>query len=75
MLRGATLKSREHQKAYAVFRKRLRDAREQAGLAQADAASALDHPQSFLSKCESGERRVDFLELLSMAHSDLGFAR
>jgi transcriptional regulator with XRE-family HTH domain len=50
-----------------VFRKRLRDARKQAGLSQAQAAAVLEKPQSFLSKCESGERRVDFVELEELA--------
>jgi len=31
------------------------------------AAQALEQPQSFLSKCESGERRVDFVELQTFA--------
>lgn len=65
--RGATLKRREYQKAYATFRERLRDAREKAGLTQAEAASALGQTQPFLSKCESGERRVDFIELKEFA--------
>jgi DNA-binding transcriptional regulator YiaG len=36
----------------------------QAGLRQEDVARRLRKPQSFVSKCESGERRVDFVELL-----------
>ena len=65
--RRATLKSRDYQKAYALFRRRLKDARKQAGMSQANAAAVLEKPQSFLSKCESGERRVDFVELKEFA--------
>lgn len=61
------MKSREYQKAYAAFRKRLKLARKQAGLTQAEAASAIERHQPFLSKCESGERRVDFIELKEFA--------
>ena len=43
--------------------KRLKEARLQASLTQAEVAAALRRPQSFVSKCESGERRVDVVEL------------
>jgi transcriptional regulator with XRE-family HTH domain len=42
---------------------RLRDARERSGLTQEDAAKALGQPQNFISKCETGERRIDPIEL------------
>lgn len=35
-----------------------------AGLTQAEAAERLNKPQSFVSKCEAGERRIDVIELL-----------
>lgn len=41
----------------------LRQIRKSAGLRQADVAEALGQPQSFVSKYESGERRLDLLEL------------
>ncbi len=48
---------------YAHFLVRLREAREQAGLTQDDLASRLGETQSFVSKCERGERRMDVVEL------------
>jgi len=41
----------------------LRQVRQEAGLTQTDVARALGYPQSFVSKYESGERRLDLLEL------------
>ena len=53
--------------AYGRERRRLaallRTLREEAGLRQIDVAQALDVPQSFVSKYESGERRLDLVEL------------
>ena len=41
----------------------LRHVRVQAGLSQVEVAERLDRPQSFVSKYETGERRLDILEL------------
>lgn len=42
---------------------RLREARIGAGLTQTEVAAAVSRTQSFVSKCESGERRLDVVEL------------
>jgi len=45
------------------YLKLLRQIRKDAGLRQLDVASHLNVPQSLVSKYESGERRLDLLEL------------
>ena len=50
---------------YGQFRRLLRQVREEAGLTQTQLAEKLDTPQSFVSKVELGERKIDFLETLS----------
>ncbi len=57
---------------YARFLVSLVGARKEAGLTQKDVASRLRRAQSFVSKCESGERRVDVGELLDFADA-VGF--
>jgi transcriptional regulator with XRE-family HTH domain len=52
-----------YSREYKAFLKKLRQARIDAGMTQADVAARLNRPQSFVSKCESGERRVDVVEL------------
>lgn len=52
---------------YSAFRSKLKEARLKAGLTQAEAAKKLKKPQSYVAKCESGERRVDVLELRKFA--------
>ena len=56
-----------HSERYKAFLQRLRAARKEAGLTQEDVAARLQVPQSYVSKCESGERRVDVIELLEFA--------
>lgn len=48
---------------YAVFCSLLRSCREKAGLSQQAIAERLHETQTFVSKCERGERRVDIVEL------------
>jgi transcriptional regulator with XRE-family HTH domain len=45
-----------------VFRELLKDTRLAKNLKQADVAKSLSLPQSYVSKYESGERRLDFVE-------------
>ncbi|MCL4552185.1 MAG: helix-turn-helix domain-containing protein [Candidatus Marsarchaeota archaeon] len=46
-----------------LFQTLLKEMRQEAGLRQLDLADRIEEPQSFVSKYESGERRLDVLEL------------
>jgi transcriptional regulator with XRE-family HTH domain len=60
-------KDQSYQKAYRDFTSRLVQARKDAGLTQVEVANRLGKAHSFVSKCELGERRVDFVELQQLA--------
>ena len=45
----------------------LKKARQEAGLKQIEVASILGKPQSYVSKIEQGERRLDVTELKKIA--------
>ena len=49
--------------SYAIFLELLRVTREKAGITQEELAKQLGETQSFVSKCERGERRIDIAEL------------
>ena len=52
-----------HSAEYERFLMLLRNTRLQSGLTQDELASKLNATQSFVSKCERGERRIDLVEL------------
>lgn len=52
---------------YERFRQILASARTAAGLTQVELAEKLGRPQSFVSKYERGERRLDVVEFLDIA--------
>ena len=48
---------------YETFLRLMRDARRASGLTQEQMAERLGQTQSFVSKCERGERRLDLVEV------------
>lgn len=56
-------------KKYEVFRELLIQHRKVAGITQQYLAEKLNRPQSFVSKYESGERRLDLVEFLDVAEA------
>src|SRR5215469_18421072 len=64
---GVNPRDREYQEAYRAFRSRLVQARRQAGMTQRQVCTKMGKSTSFVSKCELGERRVDYVELQKLA--------
>lgn len=58
-----------HARRYRAFLERLRRARAEAGLTQVQVAVKLGRPQTWVSKCELGERRMDFVALEDFANA------
>lgn len=56
-----------YSKEYKNVIKKLKKARFDAGLKQRDVVLKLKKPQSYISKIERGERRVDIIELKELA--------
>jgi transcriptional regulator with XRE-family HTH domain len=54
---------------YARFCELLTAHRRRSGLTQTELAGKLGKPQSFVSKYERGERRLDLVEFLQIAHA------
>jgi len=54
---------------YGVVVRLLRKARREAGMTQVELAEALGQSQSFVSKCERGERRLDIIQLRTVCRT------
>jgi len=55
-----------------ILRDFLGEKREKAGLTQHEVSARLQRPQSFIASIETGQRRVDVVELLDLAKA-IGF--
>lgn len=68
-----------HTAEYAKFLKLLKQTRVDLGVTQVELANRLEETQTFVSKCERGERRLDVIELrrwcASLGMSFEGFAK
>jgi len=65
--RSRKARTTPHQARYDAFLHKLISAREEAGLTQRDVSERLGMAHSFLSKCETGDRRIDVMELIQLA--------
>ena len=54
---------------YSAFVRRLASARREAGVTQRELAARLGRPQSFVSKYERRERRLDVIEFIEIARA------
>ena len=54
-------------KEYKDFAQKLKNARLEAGLSQVEVAKKLKRPQSYISKAEAGEQRLDIVEIKKFA--------
>ena len=58
-----------HDSQYAIFRALLIKWRERCRVTQVDLAARLRKPQSFVSKYERGERRLDLIEFIRVTEA------
>jgi transcriptional regulator with XRE-family HTH domain len=68
----ARVKKALYERSYAAFTELLKEERRKAGLTQTMLAKKLRRPQSYVSKYERGDRRLDVIEFLEVARS-IGF--
>jgi transcriptional regulator with XRE-family HTH domain len=55
------------QEAYDTLLERLIAAREKAGLTQHEVSKMMGRSPNFMTKCESGQRSIDVMELMELA--------
>jgi transcriptional regulator with XRE-family HTH domain len=55
-----------YSKVYAVVLRLLKEARQQSGISQVELAKRLKVTQSFVSKVERGDRRLDIVQLRTL---------
>ena len=60
---GKSIRTREYQ----GFAHKLKKARLETGLTQVQVSKKLKRPQSYISKVEAGEQRLDIIELKNFA--------
>lgn len=58
-----------HSPDYQLFLRILRETRKRQGVPQVELASRLGNTQTFVSKCERGERRIDLVEFVAFAEA------
>lgn len=58
-----------HNRDYQLLLAVLKAARKRAGVTQIELAERLGNTQTFVSKCERGERRIDAVELVEFAEA------
>ena len=61
-----TVKKTIHREEYQKLLKALEQARTDKGMTQQEIADALGKPQSYISKIENGERRIDVIEFMEI---------
>jgi len=55
-----------HHRDYQLLLRLLKETRQKASVAQTELAARLDTTQTFISKVERGERRLDLIELVEI---------
>jgi ribosome-binding protein aMBF1 (putative translation factor) len=64
---GRGVKKIDPNQLYELFRQLLVVARKKSDLSQQEVADRLGRPQTYISKCERGTRRMDVVEFLTLA--------